>query len=116
METIEEPVRLIFNNYLSDRNRIYGSSFEYQVQISRSIPQKYSPSGLYSFEDIDGYQCYLIVRNNSFTLESRSGYCPDKKRFSNQREQIANYIYDSFIELDIPEELSYDYLGSSVIK
>lgn len=63
--------------------------------------------GAYVDEEGDG--CYLAVNNGSFSFSVNDvPYCPTKKGFKDKKHQIANYVYDGFMALDIPEEFSWE--------
>lgn len=62
-----------------------------------------------AYVDEDGDGCVLAVNNGSFSfVYDDMPYCPNKKSFKDKKQQMANYIYDGFMALDIPEEFSWE--------
>lgn len=72
-----------------------------------------SSKKIYYFYDVDGNTCFIGVLNETFSLNiDNYYYCPSKTEFFSKEEQMANYIFDSFMALDIPNEFSEEYLVS----
>lgn len=59
----------------------------------------------YAFVHEDYGICYEIALNNGYSLVTSFDYCPAKTSFSTRQEQIAYYLFEAFLSLEIPDEL-----------
>lgn len=113
VDSIDFPLRIIFSNVWEGDNPLFRQSYDFKNAIAQKTHYKYGSNVLrkiYFYNDTNGNKCYFSAINNEFSLITTHSYCPHKRRFATKEEQMANYIYDTFMALDIPSEYNRDYL------